>query len=188
VTRSAGLAACQARAAELQALFERIAATRMHGVPMLHPGLAVAAIGFEPEPNGTSACGVLVTPWFMNLVRLPLSDAPGADPVADRPGPLAVGTNARRAIGEHGFDFIGAHEPDFGPYEACSLFSPMFEFEDQAAAVATAQAVLDVLRRPPEPAAPAARADAAARSRSEPLPSRRALFFGRPTASPPSGR
>ena len=59
--------------------------------------------------------------------------------------PLA---SASRGRGSENFDFIGSHEPAFGSYAACSLFSPMFEFGDQAAAVATARAVLTTLRTP----------------------------------------
>jgi [NiFe] hydrogenase assembly HybE family chaperone len=163
------------RVMALQALFERIAATRMQGVPMLHPGLKVQAVGFEPEPGradepspGSAAVGVLVTPWFMNLVWLPLGDEAAA-------AVAAVGQTRTRAVGCERFGFIGAQEDGFGAYEACSLFSPMFEFVDQAAAVATARAVLAELRRPPEPVKP-----------PPVVASRRALLFGR-GASPAAG-
>lgn len=176
------------RVRALEALFERIAATRMQGVPMLHPGLKVEAVGFEVEPvppaapggptnPGTAAptvpaaIGVLVTPWFMNLVWLPLAaNAPAA----------RVGETREHTVGRQRFPFIGAHEPGFGGFEACSLFSPMFEFEDHAAARATAQAVLAELRRPPEPV-PAA----VSPPQVSPVASRRALLFGRGAVSQP---
>lgn len=142
----------------LEALFARIAATRMAGIPILHAALRVQARGFEAEEGGRAAVGVLVTPWFMNLVRLPLADD---EPIA------AVGVSQTRRVGNERFEFIGAYEDGFGAYEACSLFSPMFEFLDHAAAIATADAVMSELRRPPPPA---------------PTPmaaSRRALLFGR---------
>lgn len=148
------------RVRALEALFERIAATRMQGVPVLHPGLRVAALGFEAEPGGAAAVGVLLTPWFMNLLWLPLG------PVES---PLAVGATRTRAVGRERFDFLGAHEDGFGSYECCSLFSPMNAFEDQAAAVATAQQVLLQLRSPP------AGTEAPAADR----PSRRAWLLGR---------
>ena len=136
-----------------EALFERIATTRMAGVALLHPGLSVQAVGFQREAGGTAQSGILVTPWFMNLVRLPLSDDPD-----ELPG--AVGSKRHLAVGSERFEFIAAHEEGFGAFEACSLFSPMFDFADQAAAVATAAQVLEQLRRPVEA-------------------SRRALLFGR---------
>jgi [NiFe] hydrogenase assembly HybE family chaperone len=156
-----------ARVQALEALFREVAEQRMQGVPMLHEGLAVCAVGFEAEPGGAGALGVLVTPWFMNLVWLPLQpNAPA----------LAVGASRQRAVGGQGFDFLGAFEPGFGAYEACSLFSPMFEFADQAAALATAVQVLQLLRQPapvPQPVAPP----------GGPAPSRRALLFGRGAAA-----
>lgn len=144
----------------LEALFRHIAATRMDGVPVLNERLAVHAVGFEAV--GEAACGVLVTPWFMNLVWLPSPDE----------APLAPGASRARFVGPERFDFIGAHEEGFGAYEACSLFSPMFEFEDQAAALATAAEVLAILRAPP-PAPPEQVA----------VPARRALLLGRGAAA-----
>ena len=128
----------QARVEQLEAVFRDIAATRMQGVPLLHPGLQVQAVGFAPEPEGSSALGVLVTPWFMNLMRLPL----------DAAEPLEPGQVRSQRIGAHRLSFIGAHEAAFGPYAMCSLASPMFEFANQEAAVATAQGVLAQLRQP----------------------------------------
>jgi [NiFe] hydrogenase assembly HybE family chaperone len=151
------------RVAALEALFVDVAATRMQGIPILHPALAVKALGFEATPDGRRAGGVLVTPWFMNLVWLPLGDD------ADEP-PLRVGATRTRRFGNESFDFIGAFEPGFGAYEACSLFSPMSDFVDQAAALATAEQVLRLLRQPrPEPSPEAA----------APAPSRRDWLFGR---------
>lgn len=136
-------------AAQVGALCSRyrhIEATRMAGVALCHPGLRVAAVGFAPLADSGGALGVLVTPWFMNLVWLP------------RPGQgqsLAVGAVRTRVLGGERLDFIGACEERIGAFEACSLFSPMAEFVDQAAALATAAAVLDELRK--APAAPARR-------------------------------
>lgn len=159
-----------ARVMALEALFRHIAATRMAGVPICHPGLAVAAVGFEPQPGESAAVGVLLTPWFMNLVWLPLPAAP----------PTAVGASRRRAVGRQAFDFIAHHEAGFGTYEACSLFSPMNEFEDQAAALATAQAVLDLLRAPEAEAADAPAApDPRGAQAADPVPARRRFLLGR---------
>lgn len=133
------------RVQALEALFRHVERTRMAGVPVLNRALQVEAVGFEAaavEPaEAPAAVGVLLTPWFMNLVWLPLS--PDAD--AGR-----VGRTKTREVGGTGFEFIGGYEPGLGAYEACSLASPMFEFPDQAQARATAHAVLAQLR----PAAP----------------------------------
>jgi [NiFe] hydrogenase assembly HybE family chaperone len=155
------------RVAQLEAAFEHVAATRMAGVGLLHPALQVQAVGFERLDDAPDlAMGVLLTPWFMNLLRLPLQP----DAVSDD-GPIAPrGRRRTRRVGAAAIDFIGAEEAPFGRFEACSLFSPVSAFADQAAAVATAQAVLAALRRP----VPAALAVDA--------PARRGFLFGRPAA------
>jgi [NiFe] hydrogenase assembly HybE family chaperone len=151
------------RVAALEQAFRTIERTRMRGVPMLHSRLHVEAVGFERvhEPDGgAAALGVLVTPWFMNLIWLRLDDTP-VQP---------VGKVRSRMLGEAHLEFIGALEGTFGGYEMCSLFSPMFEFADHAAARATALEVLRVLRAPP-PCTPAS------------VPARRAFLTGRVQSS-----
>jgi [NiFe] hydrogenase assembly HybE family chaperone len=158
-------AAVETRVTDIEALFVRIAHTRMAGIPILHPGLHVQAVGFEADGDA-AAVGVLVTPWFMNLVWLPL---------AQRVDTLPIGATRDRRVGRETFPFIGAHEEGFGAFEACSLFSPMGDFADQEAAVATARAVLEELRRP-EPPRPAP---------APPTASRRAWLLGRAAVEPP---
>lgn len=156
-TSSVDRAACDRRAAALATMFRDIERTRMAGVPLLHPGLSVEAIGFELEGENAAA-GVLLTPWFMNLVWFPLiARATSGD----------EGRVEGLQLGSTRFDAIGAYEPAFGAYSACSLFSPMFEFADQAAATATARAILDSLRT--VVVAPVA----------EVAPARRAFLLGR---------
>ena len=118
----------------MQQAFERIARTRMADMPLNNPRLDVATVDFRADADGGFALGVLVTPWCMNLLRLPLRDG-----LHDELGVLGVGITGIRELGARRFDFIGAHEPGLGAFEACSLFSPMFEFADQAAALATAR-------------------------------------------------
>lgn len=131
-----------AQTAVLVRVFRVIGDTRMQGVPVLHPDLAVEALGFEPytDTDGAQAAlGILITPWFMNLIWLPLQGQ----------GAMPTGQVCARTFGGECFEFIGAHEATFGVYEMCSLFSPMFEFSDQASARATAREVLAVLRTVP---------------------------------------
>jgi [NiFe] hydrogenase assembly HybE family chaperone len=144
----------------------------MAGVPVLHPGLRVQALGFELHTNGADtpapwASGVLVTPWFMNLLRLPLQRL-DAVPALET-GWLAPGQSAARRFGRQMLDFIGAFEGngeagELGAFEACSVFSPMAEFADHAAAVATGFEVLRQLRQAPA---------------SEPSAARRGFLLGR---------
>ena len=147
-----------ASARRLADAFRHIAAMRMHGMPLLHPRLAVEAIGFQEvrEQGGLAASGILLTPWFMNLIWLPL----------DGQGACAPGSVREHRLGGERFDFIGASEDGFGAYEMCSLFSPMFEFADQAGARATAWEILGQLRK-------------VAQAPSEPAAGRRAFLTGR---------
>jgi [NiFe] hydrogenase assembly HybE family chaperone len=156
------------RVALLEAIFQDIADTRMSGVGLLHPGLQVQAVDFAVQPAETPglagaqvAWGVLITPWFMNLLRLPLVAVPVTPDTPPGPGWAEPLERVNRIIGNARIDFLGAEEGALGRFEACSLFSPMAPFADQAAAVATAREVLLRLRAvpvPPEqPAAPARR-------------------------------
>src|SRR5512138_187554 len=148
----------------LEAAFGHVAATRMQGLSLLNTVLRVEAVGFDVLPHEPGiALGVLVTPWFMNLLRVPLSDA-------DAAALLLAGRQAPRTIGGHEISFTGGHEPAFGAYEMCSLFSPVFEFADHETARATAREILRSLRAGERPAA-------------APLPARRGFLFGRSAAS-----
>lgn len=186
----------RARVQTLVSLYQTIATARMEGIPLLNHALRVEAVGFEVQHAGAdgqsastaqaeaphaagkegeaiiAGVGVLITPWFMNLVWLPLERLDQQ---------RRVGSKLRRHVGTECFEFIAAHEDGFGSYEACSLFSPVFEFVDHAAAVATAQAVLGTLRQPVPPvaAAPVVPAPVA-----PDIPARRAFLFGRSAAGP----
>ena len=156
----------QRRVLALEQAFTEIAHTRMLGVPVLNPALHVQAIGFLTEPDDTDMLlGVLVTPWFMNLVRLPTRTFSPGNKL------LAVGKKATRSAGHQSFQFVGACEAAIGAFEVCSLFSPMFEFADHAAAADTAGEILHVLRTPVKPTV----------NPTQPLPSRRGFLFGRGT-------
>ena len=157
------------RVADLVALFAAIERTRMAGVPVLNPALRVEAVGFDivagDEGDAAAGLGILITPWFMNLVRLPLQ----------RDDDAAVGRTQMHQLNGRALEFLGAHEPAFGAFAACSLFSPVFEFSDQASARATALAVLTQLRAEPAPSVVALEAAVAA----EASPARRSFLFGR---------
>lgn len=165
---SASAAALRERTEALVRLFTGVARSRMAGVPILNPALQVEAVGFElgaaPALEEPGALGILITPWFMNLLWFPLARSDQA---------AGLGCGRVRCVGVERFDFIGGFEPGFGSYEACSLFSPMFEFADPAAARATAEAVLTTLRPPVLTAALVTPVEA------PPLAARRAFLFGR---------
>ena len=105
------------------------AAKRMEGLAFVNPALEVEAVGFAPWEGHW--LGVLVTPWFMNLILAP------RDPALWQR--LAQGTCRRYRFPAGDYDFIGAHDDAAGEYQMCSLFSPVLEFDDQAAARLVAQ-------------------------------------------------
>ena len=152
-----------ALAEDFAARFAAIAATRMHGLPVMNPQLAVEALGFaerrDARDGSPGVLGLLIAPWFMNLLWLPRDGA----------APLAAGALRERRFGERSLSFVGAHDECLGAYESCSLFSPMFDFPDQASARATAEQVLALLAEAPPPA---------------PALGRRALLFGRLRSEP----
>ncbi len=118
----------------LEALYRAIEVTRMDGVPILNKKLQVAALGFEPWQE--YGLGVMVTPWFMNLVLVPLDQEKFIETAPE------IGAKRKLNLPAGQVEFILFFEEGFGWSLSCSLFSPMFEFEDQAAALETAQAAL----------------------------------------------
>jgi len=158
----------------LEATYRHVAATRMQGLPFVNHALAVEAVGFAPWEGRW--LGVMVTPWFINLVLAPL------DPAAWHP--LRLGAKRRYAFAAGEYEFIGAIEPGVGEFQICSLFSPVLEFDDQATARFVAEharaALLDAANRQghgvdlPRPG-PIARAE---QTLDEPM-SRRDLLRGR---------
>lgn len=154
------------RVQALEAFYGRVQTQRMHGVPLLNPVLRVQALGFRWRGDDGSrgvahrlAEGILITPWFMNLVRLPADDEADGGRLARR---------FPRDFGVERFDFLGSHGEEVGYHETCALFSPMSEFKTQEQAEATAWAAL-ALTHP-----------TAADVRSAPeMPTRRAFLLGR---------
>jgi [NiFe] hydrogenase assembly HybE family chaperone len=120
----------------------------MEGVPILNQKLHVQAVDFRRYQGAW--LGGLITPGFMNLLYL-------------RDDSLATGTKVKHRFPAGEFEFVVGHEDALGFYQTCSLYSPMFDFEEQEVAVQTAQAALNALLEIPQP----------------PKISRRDLFRGR---------
>jgi [NiFe] hydrogenase assembly HybE family chaperone len=161
-----------ARVDDLVVAFQEIEQWRMGGMPLMNRALQVEAVGFEhtvASPDAGHVIGVLVTPWFMNLVALPLERMDF---------PLRVGDTTLRRLGGNDLVFLAAHEPSVGSFDACSLFSPVFEFPDPSAARATALAVLATLREVKRPDAHPVERPAIA----EEPPARRSFLVGRTAA------
>ena len=126
----------------LEAAFRRIQAETMADVPILNPALSVEAVGFARRQDHW--LGIVVTPWFMNLVLVP-----GA---AESWQSVAPGLRLFRKFPSGDFAFLGSHEVEVGEFQSCSLFSPMGQFADQAGTREVALAALEALQRESAPA------------------------------------
>lgn len=121
--------------AALEADFREIWHAKMRDVPLVNKVLHVQAVGFHRYEG--RPLGVLITPWFMNLFLLP---AEGEDWST-----LTVGAKETIAFPSGNYEFIHNVREQSGGYKACSLFSPMGDFNTQAQAVDVARAVLTEL-------------------------------------------
>jgi [NiFe] hydrogenase assembly HybE family chaperone len=126
------------KVADLVARYEAIYRERMRELPIVNPVLAVEAVGFEQWED--QDLGVLITPWFMNLVLLPdsqrLADLPQGERVECRfpscPCELTV-----------------YQDEELGSYLAAVLFRTVTDFPDQDVARAVAEeALANVLAEP----------------------------------------
>ncbi len=125
----------EAPTAQLEALFRRIHATEMAGMPVLNPALAVEALGFRRCAYGW--LGILITPWFMNLMLLPAAGLPWTSPPPGKPRSMAFPS------GDYVFTADG--DAALGEYLSCRLFSPMHPFSGQEAARTAARAALEAV-------------------------------------------
>ncbi|WP_417260332.1 [NiFe]-hydrogenase assembly chaperone HybE [Celeribacter sp.] len=115
--------------------FTEVWHAKMRDVPIVNKLLHVQAVGFM-EYEGRPL-GVLISPWFMNLLQLP---AEGEDWSA-----LTAGEKEIISFPSGDYEFIHNTREQTGGYKACSLFSPMGEFKTQAQAVDVAKAVMVAL-------------------------------------------
>ncbi|WP_374291829.1 [NiFe]-hydrogenase assembly chaperone HybE [Paenirhodobacter enshiensis] len=126
------------RVALLTADFREIWNSTMRDVPLVNKVLSVEAVGFISHEG--RALGVLISPWFMNLIELPAEGedwstlVPGAKEMIDFPSGR--------------YEFIHNVREMVGGYKACSLFSPMGEFQNQMQARDVARAVMAELFNP----------------------------------------
>jgi [NiFe] hydrogenase assembly HybE family chaperone len=124
------MAEMEARTKALVADFTEVFHSRMRDLPMVNQALHVQAIGFQPYEGGF--LGVLIAPWFMNLVLLP-----GPDRVT-----MKIGAKEALTFPSGVYEFMHASREMVGPYLACALFSPMGDFTSQLQAVDVARAAM----------------------------------------------
>jgi [NiFe] hydrogenase assembly HybE family chaperone len=119
----------------LEQVFSHIERERMRGLPILNEALQVRAVGFRQWQG--RCLGILITPWFMNLMLLPSE--------GDDWQNLRIGDKQLHQLPSGPYEFILGEETGVGRYQMCSLFSPVFEFADQETAEATAEAAMAAL-------------------------------------------
>jgi [NiFe] hydrogenase assembly HybE family chaperone len=127
------------KVADLVARYEVIYEQRMRDLPIVNPRLAVEAVGFEQWED--KDLGILITPWFMNLVLLPDSER-----LADLP----QGERVECGFPSGPCELTVYHDEERGSYLAAVLFSSVADFPDQDVARAVAEeALAQILAEPP---------------------------------------
>ena len=128
------------KVADLVTRYQAIYRERMRDLPIVNSRLAVEAVGFEQWED--KDLGVLITPWFMNLVLLPDSDR-----LADLP----QGERIECQFPSGPCELTVYHDEGLGSYLAAVLFSTVADFPDQDVARAVAEeALAQILAQPPE--------------------------------------
>ena len=153
------------------ALLERFRAVdaTMRDLPVYNDKIAIDGIGFRKFDQDT-LLGVVLTPWFMNLVLLAFVTEPMCLAQIGRSAIVALPAGERTFV-------IGGDEV-VGLYRAYSLHSPVLNFTLPGQALAEARRSLALLTTPPAPPQAAASPNAAS-----PAVDRRALLFGRRQAA-----
>jgi [NiFe] hydrogenase assembly HybE family chaperone len=135
----------------------------MRELPLYNDKIAIEAIGFRAFGE-TALIGVVLTPWFMNLVLLPVAPEPMRMAEIGRPVEVELPIGKRTFV-------IGGNEV-IGLYRAHSLHSPVLTFTLPGQAQAEARRQLGLLLAPPA-------AEPAVRQNGSGAVDRRALLFGR---------
>jgi [NiFe] hydrogenase assembly HybE family chaperone len=174
-------AAGEATARELLKLEQRVGvlyrrfqviAEGMKDLPLYNPAIAVEPVDFQLL--GERGIGVLVTPWFMNVLLLPLEHQPFRM--------SAVGARSERELPAGPRPFVVGGDEQVGLYESHSLYSPLADFATHEAAVERARATLCELMTPPSKPAAEAQATTVYRQadgRTDGARARRDFLFGR---------
>ena len=108
----------------------------------------------------------MLTPWFMNMIKLPIEPVPMDMAAIGRTVSVELPAGKRA--------FVVGGDATIGLYEAHSLHSPVLNFTLPGQAQAEARRMLALLMTPPDVTAETAAANSSGASRLD----RRALLFG----------
>ena len=122
---------CRISTELLAAHFKRVLEERMRDIPIVNPALEVETVGFTDYDG--RPLGVLITPWFMNLVMLPV----GAEWLEDPQGEIVSFDFPRETI-----EFTVSKDDELGAWLSAILYRSMTEMPDQETARAIALEIM----------------------------------------------
>ena len=115
--------------AQMLKRFRTINEQRMQGLPFINAKLRVEAVGFRAWKD--LELGVLITPWFMNLILLPSSDAE-----------IEQGHKIDARFPSGNIELTAARDEEIGLYFSAALFSSVMQFPNQETAVDIAAEIM----------------------------------------------
>lgn len=124
---------------KLVSRFKQIGDDHIRELPIYHRPLQVEAVDFQPWAQGW--IGVLITPWFMNVMLLPRDK--------DQWQSLAMGQKHMQKLPAGDQEFVVGGDTELGSYLFRSLASPMRHFKSQQDARQAAHVALQRLMAPP---------------------------------------
>lgn len=123
----------------LVARFQKIHRDRMQGLPIVNPAIQVEAVGFGDSQE--HELGVLITPWFMNLILSPGSEEWSGE---------QQGNLVECELPSGHCEMTICDDEALGRYLSAVLFRTMTDFPDQSVARAVAaEALAQMLSDPP---------------------------------------
>jgi [NiFe] hydrogenase assembly HybE family chaperone len=124
---------------KLVSRFKQIGDEHIRDLPIYHRTLQVEAVDFQLWAQGW--IGVLITPWFMNVMLLPRDK--------DQWQSLALGQKHMQKLPSGEQEFVVGGDAELGAYLFRSLASPMLGFPSQKGARQAAHSALQRLMAPP---------------------------------------
>lgn len=127
------------RVRQLVARFSHIGDSAMRDLPIYNRALQVDAIGFKAI--GAGWLGVLITPWFINVMLLPIQKQQAMVPLGEK-------VSHTLPSGEH--EFTVGEDDELGRYDFLTLASPTLRYKSHQAARDAASKALGKLLAPAE--------------------------------------
>jgi [NiFe] hydrogenase assembly HybE family chaperone len=109
--------------ADLTSRFQDVHEQRMQGLPFINEQLEVEAVGFREFQD--FEIGVLITPWFMNLILLPAADVDSG---------IDQGHRINACFPSGDIEFTAAQDEELGLYFSAVLFSTVADIPDHTTA------------------------------------------------------